>query len=159
MTKTHRPSRTKDDPSRSARRRNLPKWRTPNNEPGWYAGRLVDGHWFVQDGRDPVWSPPCWLEQLAAQGYDEAVDGPPMFVVTQGMTGELGRFPDLRTAFRFALAILGQKGDRPHPESLLIDCRTMSGKFAPVVFGRAVIGMAHGALEAEPVWVMTAPPD
>ena len=78
---------------------------------------------------------------------------------TQGTTGELGRFLDLRNAFRFALAILGQKGDRPHRESLLIDCRTASGKFAPVVFGRAVIGMAHGALQAEPVWIITSPPD
>jgi hypothetical protein len=87
------------------------------------------------------------------------VDGPLSFVVTQGVTGELGRFLDLRNAFRFALAILEKKGDRPHPDSLLIDCRTATGKFAPVVFGRGVIGMAHGALNADPVWVMTAPPD
>lgn len=159
MARPHHPSRTKVPPGKAARRRDRPKWRFPNNEPGWYAGRLVDGHWFVQDGRDPVWSPSPWLKQLASQGYDRAVDGPPSFVVTQGTTGELGRFLDLRNAFRFALAILGQKGDRPHPESLLIDCRTASGKFAPVVFGRAVIGMAHGALQAEPVWVITSPPD
>lgn len=131
----------------------------PTGEPGWYAGRLVDGHWFAQDGRQAVWSPSPWLEQLARQGYDVEVDGPPIFVVTQGTTGELGRFSDLRNAFKFALAILRRKGDRPHPESLLIDCRTTSGKFAPVVFGRGVIGMAHGALQAEPVRVITAPPD
>lgn len=93
------------------------------------------------------------------QGYDQAVEGPPFFVVTEARAGELGRFSDLRNAFRFALAILGDKGHRLHPESLLIDCRTTSGKFAPVVFGRGVIGMAHGALEAEPVRVITAPPD
>jgi hypothetical protein len=159
MAKTPRPSRTKVDPSKSAPRRGLPRWSVPNNEPGWSAGRFVDGHWFAQDGRDPVWSAPPWLKQLASQGYDRAVDGPPSFVVTQGVSGELGRFLDLRNAFRFALAILGQKGDRPHPDSLLIDCRTTTGKFAPVVFGRGVIGMAHGALDAEPIWVITAPPD
>lgn len=162
MTKTHhsgRPSRTKTDPGKSSSRRRLPKERVPTGEPGWSAGRLIDGLWFVQNGRDPVWSPPPWLKQLTEQGYDRAVDGPPFFVVTQGVTGELGRFTDLRNAFRFAIAILRHKGDRPHPESLLIDCRTMSGKFAPVVFGRGVIGMAHGALDAEPVWVMTAPRD
>lgn len=162
MTKTNRSdrsSRTKADPSRSSRRWGLPKGRVPTGEPGWSAGRLIDGLWFAQDGRNPVWNSPPWLEQLVAQGYDRAVDGPPFFVVTEGMTGELGRFSDLRNAFRFALAILGQKGDRPHPESLLIDCRTTSGKFAPVVFGRGVIGMAHGALDAEPVRLMTAPPD
>jgi hypothetical protein len=99
------------------------------------------------------------MEQLNAQGYDRAADGPLFFVVTESRTGELGRFSDVRNAFRFALAILGQKGNRPHPESLLIDCRTTSGKSAPVVFGRLVIGMAHGALNAERTWVITAPPD
>lgn len=157
--RSDRPSRTKADPSRTPRRRGLPKGRIPTGEPGWYAGRLIDGHWFAQDGLDPVWKPPPWLEQLAVQGYDRALEGPPFFVVTEGRAGELGRFSDLRNAFRFALASLGHKGDRPHPESLLIDCRTTSGKFAPVVFGRGVIGMAHGALEAEPVRVITAPPD
>ncbi len=93
------------------------------------------------------------------QGYDREVEGPPFFVVTEARAGELGRFSDLRNAFRFALAILGDKGHRPHPESLLIDCRTKSGKSAPVVFGRGVIGMAHGVLEAEPVRVITARPD
>lgn len=99
------------------------------------------------------------MEQLIAQGYDRAADGSLFFVVSEGRTGELRRFPDLRNAFRFALATLGQKGNRPHPESLLIDCRTTSGKFAPVAFGRAVVGMAHGALNAERTWVITAPPD
>ena len=162
MTKTHRSDRsspTKVDPSRSSRRRGLPKGRVPTGEPGWFAGRLIDGSWFAQDERDPVWSPPPWLEQLAVQGYDRAAEGPPLFVVTDARTGELGRFSDLRNAFRFALAIAGNNGHGPHAESLLIDCRTKSGKFAPVVFGRAVIGMAHGALEAEPVRVITAPPD
>ena len=99
------------------------------------------------------------MEQLDAQGYDRAADGPLIFVVTESRTGELGRFSEVRNAFRFALAILGQKGNRPHPESLLIDCRTTSGKSAPVVFGGFVIGMAHGALNAERTWVITAPPD
>jgi hypothetical protein len=162
MTKTHsssRRSRAKTDPGKSSSRRRLPKGGIPTGEPGWPAGRTIDGFWFVQDGRDPVWSPPHWMEQLIAQGYDRAADGPLCFVVSEGRTGELGRFPDLRNAFRFALATLEQKGNRPHPESLLIDCRTTSGKFAPVAFGRAVVGMAHGALNAERTWVITAPPD
>jgi len=50
-----RPSRTKVEPSRSSRRRGSPKGRIPAGEPGWYAGRLIDGLWCVQDGRDPVW--------------------------------------------------------------------------------------------------------
>ena len=162
MTKSNRFARTsqkKADPSRSSRRHRPPKWRFPGGEPGWFAGRMIDGSWFAQDDRDPVWSPPPWLEQLAAQGYDQAAEGPPLFVVTDARTGELGRFSDLRNAFRFALAIAGNNGHGPYAASLPIDCRTTSGKFAPVVFGRAVIGMAHGALEAEPVRVITAPPD
>jgi hypothetical protein len=123
------------------------------------AGRLIDGHWFAQDGREPVWRPPAWMQVLERDGYDRETEGEPFFVVTQVVTGEMGRFDDLREAFRFALGVLESKGDRPHPESLLIECRTPSGRCAPVVFGHPLIGMAHGALDAKPIRVIEAPED
>jgi hypothetical protein len=38
-----------------------------------------------------------------------------------------------------------------------IDCRTKSGLAVPVVWGRALLGMARGALDAEPIKVVAAP--
>jgi hypothetical protein len=43
------------------------------------------------------------------------------------------------------------------PDSLSIDCRTKSGLNVPVVWDRALLGMARGALDAEPIKVVTAP--
>ncbi|MGH2408204.1 MAG: hypothetical protein ACRDF7_09025 [Candidatus Limnocylindrales bacterium] len=120
------------------------------------AGRLIDGHWFAQDGRDPVWQPPDWIRLLEADGYDSELEGEPFYVVTDMHLGELARFGNLRAAFTYALDAL--RRDR-HPESLAIDCRTSSGRSAPVVWGRPVRGMARGALEAEPVRVIEAPAD
>ena len=117
---------------------------------------MIDGHWFAQDGRKRVWNPPNWIRLLEAQGYDPATDDDPVFVVSDMQRGELNRFDDLRDALRFALAAL--KGDR-HPESISIDCRTYTRLVAPVVWGRPVAGMAHGALEAEPIVEISAPAD
>jgi len=122
------------------------------------AGRFIDGHWFAQDGRAPVWQPPDWIRLLEAAGYDRAAEGEPFFVVSDIRQGELARFDDLREALRFALSALEDEHQR-HPESLAIDCRTGSGRVAPVVWGRPVAGMARGALEAEPIRIIEAPPD
>lgn len=127
-------------------------------DPGWMAGRLIDGHWFAQDGRAAVWKPPNWIRLLEAAGYDRAAEGEPFFVVSDVVQGELARFDDVREALRFALSALEGKGDR-HPESLAIDCRTGSGRVAPVVWGRPVAGMARGALEAEAIRIIEAPAD
>lgn len=128
------------------------------SDPGWMAGRFIDGHWFAQDGRAAVWRPPTWIRLLEAAGYDRAAEGEPVFVVSEMRLGELARFDDLREAFRFALGAIQGKPHR-HPESLAIDCRTASGRIVPVVWGRPVVGMARGALEAEPIRTLEAPAD
>jgi hypothetical protein len=122
------------------------------------AGRFIDGFSFAQDGRAAVWQPPDWIRLLEAAGYDRDVEGEPFFVVSEMRLGELARFDALRDALRFALTAIEGKQHR-HRESLAIDCRTKSGRIAPVVWGRPVVGMARGALEAEPIRVLTAPPD
>jgi len=115
---------------------------------------MVDGYEFVADGREPVWVPPRWMRALRTAGYDATSEGEPFFVVTHITEGELGRFATVREAFRFALEAI-ETGR--HPESLAIDCRTPSGRAAPVVWGRPLVGMAHGALEAEPIRRVEAP--
>ena len=117
---------------------------------------MIDGYWFAQDGREPIWKPPRWIRLLEARGYQRAIEGVPFFVVSASRRGELSRFDDLRDALRYALASL--KRDR-HPDSLAIDCRTASGRSVPVVWGRALLGMARGAIDAEPIRVIEAPAD
>lgn len=122
---------------------------------GWMAGRMIDGYWALVDGDEPVWRPPKWQVLLHRDGYDPTVDGPPSFVVTDMREGEIGRFDDVRGALRLALDEIRQRPWRR--DSLCIDCRTRTGRFAPVVFGQPVEGVASGALEAKPIRSLSGP--
>ena len=117
-------------------------------ERGWMAGRLIDGFDLVVKGRAPEWSPPRWLRALQAQGYDPSVDGDPVFVVSHISDGELRRFVGVRDALRYARSLVERRRRPVHPDALAIDCRTATGRVAPVVWGRALLGMARGALDA-----------
>ena len=128
-------------------------------ERGWMAGRLIDGFEFTVDSRPTEWSPPRWLRALEAQGYDRAVDGKPAFVVSHITDGELRRFRDVRAALRFARGRIERRLRPVHPDSMAIDCRTPTGRVVPVVWGRALLGMARGALDAEPITSVSAPAD
>ena len=66
------------------------------------AGRLVDGYDVVIDGHSPVYSPPPWISELAAQGYRADVDGAVTFVVTQAGSGVVAQFETIRDALPFA---------------------------------------------------------
>jgi hypothetical protein len=123
------------------------------------AGRLIDGYELVVDGHPPEWSPPRWIRALEAKGYDHSVDGDPVFVVTHITDGELRRFATVRDALRFGRSLILRRRGPVHPDSLSIDCRTKSGLIVPVVWGRALVGMARGALDAEPIKVVAAPGD
>jgi hypothetical protein len=126
-------------------------------ERGWMAGRLIDGFELAIDGQPPEWSPPRWLRALEARGYDPSIDGDPVFVVTHATDGELRRFASVREALRCSRSLILRRRKPVHPDSLSIDCRTKSGLTVPVVWGRALIGVARGALDAEPIKVVTAP--
>lgn len=128
-------------------------------ERGWMAGRLIDGFELAVDGQPPQWSPPRWLRALEAQGYDRSVDGEPVFVVTHITDGELRRFATVRDALHYGRSLILRRRRPVHPDSISIDCRTTSGLVAPVVWGRALVGMARGALDAEPITVVGAPAD
>jgi len=128
-------------------------------ERGWMAGRLIGGFELVVDGQPPEWSPPRWLRALEAKGYDRSVDGEPVFVVTHITDGELRRFAAVKEALRYGRSLILRRRRPVHPDSISIDCRTKSGLIVPVVWGRALVGMARGALDAEPICVITAPPD
>ena len=125
-------------------------------ERGWMAGRLIDGFDLAVDGRPPEWSPPRWLRTLQAQGYDPSVDGDPIFVVSHITDGEMRRFSNLRDALGYGRSLVQRRRQPVHPDSLAIDCRTATGRVAPVVWGRALLGMARGALDAEPITVVEA---
>lgn len=127
---------------------------TPDGSPperGWMAGRLVNGFQLAVDGRPTEWSPPRWLRTLRAQGYDPSVDGEPIFVVSHIADGELRRFSNVRDALGYGRSVLERRRRRVHPDSLAIDCRTTTGRVVPVVWGRALMGMARGALDADPI--------
>jgi hypothetical protein len=121
------------------------------------AGRLIDGFELAIDGQPPEWSPPRWLRALEARGYDSSVDGDPVFVVTHITDGELRRFASVREALRYGRSSIVRRRKPVHPDSLSIDCRTKSGLIVPVVWGRALVGMARGALDAEPIKAVAAP--
>ena len=126
-------------------------------ERGWMAGRLIDGFELAIDGQPPEWSPPRWLRALEARGYDSSRDGDPVFVVTHITDGELRRFTAVREALRYGRLLVVRRRRPVHPDSLSIDCRSKSGLIVPVVWGRVLIGMARGALDAEPIKVVAAP--
>ena len=126
-------------------------------ERGWMAGRLIDGFELAVDGQPPEWSPPRWLRALESRGYDPSVDGDPVFVVMHITEGELRRFASARDALRYGRSLIVRRRKPVQPDSLSIDCRTKSGLSVPVVWGRALVGMARGALDAEPIKVVTAP--
>jgi hypothetical protein len=123
------------------------------------AGRLIDGFELAVDGQPTEWSPPRWLRALEAQGYDRSVDGEPVFVVTHITDGELRRFSSVRDALRFGRSLIVRRRKRVNPDSLSIDCRTKDGLIVPVVWGRALVGMARGALDAEPITIVRTPGD
>jgi hypothetical protein len=89
-------------------------------------------------------------------GYDPSVDGDPVFVVTHITEGELRRFDSVREALRYGRSLILRRRKPVQPDSLSIDCRTKSGLIVPVVWGRALVGMAYGALDAEPIKVVAA---
>lgn len=126
-------------------------------ERGWMAGRLIDGFELAVDGRPPEWTPPRWLRALEAMGYDRSVDAGPVFVVTHITDGELRRFASVRDALRYGRSLIVRRRKPVHPDSLSIDCRTRSGLTVPVVWGGALMGMARGALDEEPIKVVSAP--
>ncbi len=125
-------------------------------ERGWMAGRLIDGFDLAVKGRAPEWSPPRWLRTLEAQGYDPSVDGDPIFVVSHITDGELRRFRTARDALKYGRSLIERRRRPVHPDSLALDCRTETGRAAPVVWGRALLGMARGAIDAEPITVVEA---
>lgn len=122
---------------------------------GWMAGRMIDGYWAEVDGEEPVWRPPKWQVLLDRAGYDPIIDRSVFFVVTDRREGELGRFDDVRAALRLALDEIRLRPWRR--ESLCVDCRTRTGKYAPIVFGSPVEGMASGAVEATPILSLSGP--
>ena len=126
---------------------------------GWMAGRLIDGFELAAGGRPVEWSPPRWLRALEAKGYDRSVDGDPTFVLTHIANGELRRFANVRDALKYGRSLIERRRRPVHPDSLAIDCRTTSGRTVPVVWGRALLGMAQGALDAEPITTVTARSD
>jgi hypothetical protein len=111
------------------------------------AGRLIDGFEFVVDGRPPEGHPPRWLRALESRGHQRSIDGEPVFVVTHITDGELRRFRTVRDALRFGRARILRRRMPVHPDSISIDCRTTTGLTVPVVWGRALLGMARGALD------------
>jgi hypothetical protein len=119
------------------------------------AGRMIDGYWSEVDGEEPIWRPPVYLRLLRRDGYDPVVDGPFSFVVTDMREGEIGRFNDVRSALRLALDAIRRGMWRQ--DSLCVDCRTRTGRYAPIVFGRPVEGVATGALEASPIRSLSGP--
>ena len=119
------------------------------------AGRMIDGYWSQIDGEEAIWRPPKWQVLLDRDGYDPTTDGPVAFVVTDMREGEIGRFDEVRGALRLALDVIRRGSWRR--DSLSIDCRTKTGRFAPVVFGRPVEGVAAGALEAKPIRSLSGP--
>jgi hypothetical protein len=121
------------------------------------AGRMIDGVELAVDGRPPEWSPPVWLPLLEAQGYDRSADGELTFVVTHINDGELRRFATVREALRYSRSLILRRRRPVHPDSIAIDCRATSGLTAPVVWGRALLGMARGALDSEPIRVIEGP--
>jgi len=123
------------------------------------AGRLVDGFELEVDGQASKWNQPRWLRALEAQGYDRSVDGDPVFVVTHITDGELRRFPTVRGALGYGRSLILRRRGPLHPDSLSIDCRTASGLVVPVVRGQALVGVARGALDAEPIRIIRAPGD
>ena|ERR1035437_4631169 len=126
-------------------------------ERGWLSGRLIDGFELAVDGQPPEWSPPRWLRALEAKGYDRSVDGEPVFVVMHITDGELRRFDAVKDALRYGRSQILRRRRPVHPDSISIDCRTKSGLIVPVVWGRALVGMARGALDAEPITVVRVP--
>jgi hypothetical protein len=125
--------------------------------PGWMAGRMIDGVETVVDGKPPKWSPPRWLRELEAQGYDRTAEGEPTFVVTHVSDGDLRGFPNVRDALRYGRSLIQRRRAPVGPDSLAIDCRTPSGRVVLVVADRAFLGMAQGALDNEPITVISAP--
>jgi hypothetical protein len=123
------------------------------------AGRLIDGFEVVVDGRPPTWSPPRWLRALEAQGYDRSAHGEPVFVLTHITDGELRRCATVRDALGYGRSLILRRRRPVHPDSIAIDCRTTSGLTAPVVWGRALLGMARGALDSEPIRSIGVPAD
>jgi hypothetical protein len=123
------------------------------------AGRLIDGFGFAVDGEPIGWNPPRWLRDLEGQGYDPSLDGEPAFVVSHLTVGELRRFANLRDALRYGRSLLERRRSRFDPDSLAIECRTLTRRVVPVVRGHAVLGMARGALDAEPITTVEAPAD
>jgi hypothetical protein len=126
-------------------------------ERGWMAGRLIDGFELAVDGQPPEWSPPRWLRALEAKGYDRSIDGEPVFVVVHITNGELRRFATVKDALRYGRSLILRQRRPVHPDSISIDCRTKTGLIVPVVWGRALVGMARGALDAEPITVVRVP--
>jgi hypothetical protein len=123
-------------------------------ERGFMAGRMIDGFDLVIDGRRRIWVPPRWLRLLEDQGYDRSSEGEPVFVVTHITDGELSRFKRVRSALAYGRSLIFRRRKPVHPDSIAIDCRTTSGRSAPVVWGRGILGMAQGALDAEPIRVL-----
>jgi hypothetical protein len=123
------------------------------------AGRLIDGFELAIDGKPPEWCPPRWLRSLEALGYERSADGELAFVVTHITDGELRRFATVRDALRYGRSRILRRRRPVHPDSISIDCRTTTGLTAPVVWGRALVGMARGALDAQPITVVEAPAD
>jgi hypothetical protein len=126
--------------------------------PGWMAGRLLDGCMTQADGFPPEFMPPRWLRELTDQGYDPAVDGDPSFVVTRLDRGDLAAFGTAREALRDALDRI--RGSAHGDASMLaVLVRTTTGRTTTIVSGRQVEGFASGALEAEPIRLITGPAD
>jgi hypothetical protein len=132
----------------------------PNDTPeiaGWMAGRMIDGVELRVDGEAPRWSPPRWIRALEDQGYDPAQEGDPFFVVAHAVEGDLRSFSTVRAALRSARSLTERRRSPVEAASLRIECRTPSGRVVPVVSGPPILGMARGALDAEPITAISGP--
>lgn len=125
--------------------------------PGWMAGRMIDGVQLLVDGQTPRWSPPRWIRVLEDQGYDRAAEGDVFFVVVHVADGDVRSLSTVRAALKYARSLIERSTTPVEPTSLRIECRTPSGRVVPVVAGRAILGMARGAEDAEPIRAISGP--
>jgi hypothetical protein len=124
--------------------------------PGWLSGRLLDGCMTQADGFPPEFMPPRWASELADAGYDADLHGEPLFVLTELGRGDLVAYPTPREALHDALDRIRSDRGR-YGSSLAVVARTTGGHTATVVSDRAVEGFAVGAIEAEPIRLISGP--
>ena len=125
-------------------------------ERGWMAGRLIDGFDLVVKGRAPEWEPASLAPDSRGTGLRSIRPRRPGLRRQPHHRRGAATVPD--RARRTEVRKMAHRATTApvHPNSLAIDCRTETGRAAPVVWGRALLGMARGAIDAEPITVVEA---